>query len=57
MINADKTGFQILLASIQNRAYKIAKNAVVNTLESDKDRIFIMSSIISDYDRLLLFYI
>ena len=57
IINADETGFQILPTSIQTWAYKNTKNVVVNVVESDKDRISIMSSITSNYEKLPLFII
>lgn len=57
VINADETGFQILPTSIKTWSYKNTKNVVINVAESTKDRITIMSSITSQYEKLPLFVI
>lgn len=57
VINADESGFQILPTSIKTWSFKNAKNVSINVSDSDKDRISIMASITSDYEKLPLFII
>ena len=57
VINSDETGFQILPTSIKTWAIKNASNVSINVADSDKDRISIMASITSEFEKLPLFII
>ena len=57
VLNADETGFQILPTSIRTWAFKNAKNVSINVSDNDKERIYIMATISSDFKKLPLFII
>lgn len=57
VLNADETGFQILPTSIRTWAFKNTKNISINIGDSDKDRVSIMATITSDFNKLPLFII
>lgn len=57
VLNADEPGFQILPTSIRTWAFKKTMNISINVGDSDKDRVSIMATITSDFNKLPLFII
>lgn len=57
VLNADETGFQILPTSIRTWAFKNDKNVSINVYDNDKDRVSVMATISSNFDKLPMFII